>query len=302
MVSADRSWCRQRTRRAVKVARVSPTEPTAAGVRAHHRTWHGPPEKSRQIHSALRPDHVSTPGREARVAEAMERPLIDFDKNFYYEHPAVTAWSDADVRAWRRDRRVSVRDDRTPKPVRTFMEAAFPDYLVEALEASDFPRPTVIQSQGWPIIMSGHDCIGLASTGSGKTIAFTLPAIVHIIAQEYLAAGDGPIALMLAPTRELALQIKAECDKFGASSGVKNTCVYGGVPKGPQAQSVDRAAVAGGCGITSAATRPLPTYRYTLPIAPLCTSLRVAARSPARRRDCHRHARPPPRLPRRRPN
>ena len=172
--------------------------------------------------------------RSHRRSARMERPLLDFDKNFYYEHPAVTAWSDADVRAWRRDRRVSVRDDRTPKPVRTFMEAAFPDYLVEALEASDFPRPTVIQSQGWPIILSGHDCIGLASTGSGKTLAFTLPAIVHIIAQDYLAAGDGPIALMLAPTRELALQIKAECDKFGASSGVKNTCVYGGVPKGPQ--------------------------------------------------------------------
>ena len=53
-------------------------------------------------------------------------------------------------------------------------------------------------------------------------------------AQEQLAAGDGPIAVMLAPTRELALQIKAECDKFGASSQIKNTAVYGGVPKGPQ--------------------------------------------------------------------
>ena len=81
--------------------------------------------------------------------------------------------------------------------------------------------------KGWPIALSGHDMIGLAQTGSGKTLGFALPAMVHIMAQDYLQAGDGPIALMLAPTRELALQIKAECDKFGASSQIKNTCVYG---------------------------------------------------------------------------
>ncbi len=52
--------------------------------------------------------------------------------------------------------------------------------------------------------------------------------------QPYLQRGDGPIVLVLAPTRELALQIKVECDKFGASSSIKNTVVYGGVPKGPQ--------------------------------------------------------------------
>merc|ERR1719230_329815 len=50
-------------------------------------------------------------------------------------------------------------------------------------------------------------------------------------AQDYLQRGDGPIVLVLAPTRELAVQIKAECDKFGASSGIKNTCLYGGVEK-----------------------------------------------------------------------
>ena len=75
----------------------------------------------------------------------------------------------------------------------------------------------------------GEDVALADQTGSGKTLCFALPAIVHINAQDYLLAGDGPIALMLAPTRELALQIKAECDKFGASSQIKSTCVYGGV-------------------------------------------------------------------------
>ena len=58
------------------------------------------------------------------------------------------------------------------------------------------------------------------------------------IMQPYLQSGDGPIVLVLAPTRELALQIKQECDKFGASSEIKNTVVYGGVPKSTQVRDL----------------------------------------------------------------
>jgi ATP-dependent RNA helicase DDX5/DBP2 len=162
----------------------------------------------------------------------MEPP--PFEKDFYMEHPSVAARSSSEIEAYRRDQRITVSDRRAPKPVRTFLEAAFPEFLTCDLEASGFGAPTPIQSQAWPVALSGLDMVGLASTGSGKTLAFALPALVHINAQVHLAAGDGPIVVMLAPTRELALQIKGECDKFGASSGVKNTCVYGGVPKGPQ--------------------------------------------------------------------
>ena len=58
--------------------------------------------------------------------------------------------------------------------------------------------------------------------------------IVHINAQPLLRRGDGPIVLILAPTRELAVQIQEVCIKFGASSRIKSTCCYGGAPKGPQ--------------------------------------------------------------------
>merc|ERR1711988_1292622 len=61
---------------------------------------------------------------------------------------------------------------------------------------------------------------------------------VHINAQPHLKRGDGPVMLVLAPTRELAVQIKEECDKFGGSSGIKNVCVYGGAPRGDQARSL----------------------------------------------------------------
>jgi ATP-dependent RNA helicase DDX5/DBP2 len=63
---------------------------------------------------------------------------------------------------------------------------------------------------------------------------------VHINAQPLLKPGDGPIVLILAPTRELALQIQQECSKFGSTSRIKNTCLYGGVSRGPQIRELER--------------------------------------------------------------
>ena len=167
-----------------------------------------------------------------------ELPLVE--KDFYMEHPDVTALSERDVTAWRGRHQIVVSDQRAPKPVRTFLEAAFPENITAQCEAAGFDAPTPIQSQGWPIALKGFDLVALANTGSGKTLGFVLPALVHILAQDLLQAGDGPIGLMIAPTRELAMQIKVECDKFSVASGIKNTAIYGGVPKGPQARDLQQ--------------------------------------------------------------
>lgn len=105
---------------------------------------------------------------------------------------------------------------------------------MKEIQRAGFTEPTAIQSQGWPMALSGKDMVGVAQTGSGKTLAFLLPAIIHIHAQPELKPGDGPIVLICAPTRELAVQIQEECVKFGKSSGIRSVCVYGGTPKGPQ--------------------------------------------------------------------
>jgi len=84
--------------------------------------------------------------------------------------------------------------------------------------------------------MSGRDVIGIAETGSGKTLAFLLPCIVHINAQPLLRDGDGPIVLVIAPTRELAIQIENEVSKFAYSSKIKHCCVYGGVSRREQSK------------------------------------------------------------------
>ncbi|KAL8730821.1 MAG: hypothetical protein Q9181_004525 [Wetmoreana brouardii] len=166
--------------------------------------------------------------------------LPKFEKSFYKEDPAVTNRSEAEVDRFRKAKEITVQGKHVPRPVETFDEAGFPKYVMDEVKAQGFPHPTAIQSQGWPMALSGRDVVGIAETGSGKTLTYCLPAIVHINAQPLLAPGDGPIVLVLAPTRELAVQIQQEVAKFGKSSRIRNTCVYGGVPKGQQIRDLSR--------------------------------------------------------------
>lgn len=100
---------------------------------------------------------------------------------------------------------------------------------------------------GWPIALSGANMVGIAKTGSGKTLGYIMPAIIHINNQPRLYRGDGPIALVLAPTRELAQQIQQVASEFGSESHVRNTCCFGGASRGPQARDLQR-----GCEIVIA--------------------------------------------------
>ena len=169
-----------------------------------------------------------------------QHELPKFDKNFYHEHPEITARSAEEVAEYRRQHELRVFPDDAPKPVTKFSESPFPEYVIESIVRAGFRDPTPIQAQGWPMAMSGKDMIGIASTGSGKTLAYLLPGIVHINAQPELRPGDGPIMLVMAPTRELAVQIQQDADKFGGNSKIKNVCLYGGAPKRDQAQKLER--------------------------------------------------------------
>lgn len=163
-------------------------------------------------------------------------------RSFYIEDARVSARSDREIEAFRAEKEMLVQGQNIPRPITTFDEAGFPDYILSEIKASGFTAPSAIQCQAWPMALSGRDLVAIAETGSGKTISFALPAMVHINAQPLLAPGDGPIVLILAPTRELAVQIQAECTKFGKSSRIRNTAVYGGVPKGQQIRDLQRGA------------------------------------------------------------
>ena len=175
--------------------------------------------------------------------------LVPFEKHFYNPAPHLANANPKDVERYRFNREITIVRGGTaaPNPITNFEDAGLPDYVMREINRKQFTEPTAIQAQGWPMALSGLDLVGIAMTGSGKTLAYLLPAIIHINHQPYLERGDGPIALVLAPTRELAQQIQEVAIEFGKSSKVKNTCVFGGAPKGPQMRDLEN-----GCEIVIA--------------------------------------------------
>ncbi|KAF4471424.1 ATP-dependent RNA helicase DBP2, partial [Fusarium albosuccineum] len=185
-------------------------------------------------------DRMGALGAGLKQQEWDVNTLPKFEKSFYKEHPDVENRSDAEVDAFRRKHQMTIAGKEVPKPVETFDEAGFPRYVMDEVKAQGFPAPTAIQSQGWPMALSGRDVVGIAETGSGKTLTYCLPAIVHINAQPLLAPGDGPIVLVLAPTRELVSQIYDESRKFAYRSWVRPCVVYGGADIGSQLRQIER--------------------------------------------------------------
>jgi ATP-dependent RNA helicase DDX5/DBP2 len=121
-----------------------------------------------------------------------------------------------------------------PDPVQHIDDAPFDARLRSALRAAKFTAPSPIQAQAWPVALAGKDVIAIAKTGSGKTLGFLFPAFSAILPKLPLGQGVGPLALVMAPVRELAQQIQVEAERFGAAVGIKSLVVYGGAPKGPQ--------------------------------------------------------------------
>ncbi|XP_018429441.1 PREDICTED: probable ATP-dependent RNA helicase DDX17 isoform X1 [Nanorana parkeri] len=180
------------------------------------------------------------PGERLRKKRWDLNELPKFEKNFYAEHPEVACMTIHEVEELRRKKEITVRGVNCPKPIYNFHQANFPQYVMDVLLDQRFKEPTPIQCQGFPLALSGRDMVGIAQTGSGKTLAYLLPAMVHINHQPYLERGDGPICLVLAPTRELAQQVQQVADDYGKSSRLKSTCIYGGAPKGPQIRDLER--------------------------------------------------------------
>ncbi|KAK9806771.1 hypothetical protein WJX72_002237 [[Myrmecia] bisecta] len=163
---------------------------------------------------------------------AADHNLIEyqpFRRNFYIEVPDLARMTPEEVAEHRKlldD--IKVRGKDIPKPIKNWNQAGLSTRLLEVLRKSGFEAPMPIQAQALPAIMSGRDCIGIAKTGSGKTLAFVLPMLRHIKDQAPLASGDGPIGLVMAPTRELVQQIGKDIRKFAKPLNLVCVCVYGG--------------------------------------------------------------------------
>ena len=111
--------------------------------------------------------------------------------------------------AMREQFQILLDGEHAPPPMDNFRQMRFPNALLNALEEKGIRRPTPIQMQGLPCALAGRDMIGIAFTGSGKTITFALPLIMLALEEEMkvpLQAGEGPIGMILCPSRELAYQ------------------------------------------------------------------------------------------------
>ena len=192
--------------------------------------------------------------------------------NHYVEHKTTKAMTTDEVDKFRSDQGIVVypeEDSNSYKPMTTFscLDSSLQDFCPNInayLKRKAFTKPTAIQAQCWPPLLSGRDVIGIAMTGSGKTLTFLIPAILKISKAGLKGAPSGvptPRVLVVAPTRELAMQSHQVVDEVG---GLKGVCIYGGVPK-PQQKADLRA----GAEVT-----PLISHRlYDLQVTPLISYL-----------------------------
>lgn len=166
-----------------------------------------------------------------------------FKKNFYVEVPEISRMTNEDIDAYRIELEgIQVKGKGCPRPIRAWSHCGVSKKEMDTLKKLKFDKPTPIQCQAIPTIMSGRDVIGIAKTGSGKTVAFILPMFRHILDQQSLDDGDGPIAIIMSPTRELCMQIGKDIKKFSKSLGLKAACVYGGTGISEQIAELKRGA------------------------------------------------------------
>ncbi|CAA7019968.1 unnamed protein product [Microthlaspi erraticum] len=149
-------------------------------------------------------------------------------KGITYTEPLLTGWkpplhirrmSSKQRDFIRKQWHIIVNGDDIPPPIKNFKDMKFPKPVLDTLKEKGIVQPTPIQVQGLPVILAGRDMIGIAFTGSGKTLVFVLPMIMIALQEEMMmsiAAGEGPIGLIVCPSRELARQTYEVVEQFVA--------------------------------------------------------------------------------------
>jgi len=163
----------------------------------------------------------------AMAVEVGEGTTVAFKKDFYEEHPKVKSMTQEEVDAHRKEWVMDVSgEDSDFKPCAEFSWLNVSEKVLAI--TNKFEKPTAIQAQCWPVCLAGRDCMGVAETGSGKSLGFLLPAVVHILDQAPLTQqNNGPVCLVLSPTRELAMQTMEVAEEIGKLCNLKSHCIYG---------------------------------------------------------------------------
>ncbi|KAI9809748.1 MAG: mRNA splicing protein prp28 [Sarcosagium campestre] len=173
----------------------------------------------------------------ARAKEMLEmerRRKEDTGRNALDKHwseKKLEHMRERDWRIFKEDFNISTKGGAIPNPMRSWAESNIPKRLLDVVASVGYTDPSPVQRAAIPIALQSRDLIGVAVTGSGKTAAFLLPLLVYISelpALNELTKNDGPYAIILAPTRELAQQIEIEARKFATPLGFTCVSIVGG--------------------------------------------------------------------------
>ena len=162
----------------------------------------------------------------------------------YTEHPSLTALPQANIDQFLADNYISITDPLPSSPVlRPLTEFSYLPVTDPTQQApfKHFKAPTPIQAAAWPFLLAGRDVIGVAETGSGKTMAFAVPCVRGILSLPENQRNTGARAVIVSPTRELAMQSYDQIMQLAKVSRLRAVCVYGGVPKDEQRKSLKTA-------------------------------------------------------------
>jgi ATP-dependent RNA helicase DBP3 len=168
---------------------------------------------------------------------------LDRDQS-YTEDANLTALPQTEIDEFLLDNFIAVTDplsaSSTLRPITKFSFLPISDPAQRA-PFKDFQAPTPIQAVAWPFLFAGRDVIGVAETGSGKTMAFAVPCVRAISFLPKSQKNKGAKAVIVSPTRELAMQSYEQITKLASVSGLMAVCVYGGVPKDEQRKALKTA-------------------------------------------------------------
>lgn len=159
-----------------------------------------------------------------------KRPRLEFDDIHWSDKP-LDKMGERDWRIFREDFSIVTKGGNIPSPIRFWSESDIPRELLAVVQQLGYKAPTPIQRAAIPIALSHRDVIGIAETGSGKTASFVIPLLASIMkfpSLNQISKNDGPYAIILAPTRELAQQIEMETSKFCNPLGFRCTSIVGG--------------------------------------------------------------------------
>lgn len=165
--------------------------------------------------------------------------LKNFQKDFSAEFIKKEEISKEDLQKYYQKHKMVIKNSDV-LPILRFNQFNFSQNISDYFTQMNFQEPTPIQAQGWSMALTGRDMVGIAQTGSGKSLSFIVPALIHL--SENRKKGINSHVLVLAPTRELCLQITEVAKNFSSRFDIQTVAIYGGVAKYGQINALNRGA------------------------------------------------------------